>query len=291
MPQDIIGIICDCDGTLCPDTTNKLVMDLGIDAADFWENQVHPLVKDGWDPPLAYLNKLLQTSDGPDVNKLTGPTLRESAAEVQFFPGALDFVERIRGRLSKNPDYREAGISVEWYIVSSGIEEVLRATPLQQFATEIFGCAFEYSQDEQAVSVKRAVTFTEKTKFIYAINKGITGEQLRRDPYRVNDAMESADRRIPFENMVYVGDGPTDIPCFSMIRHLGGKAIGVMTPDDVELKKPYELAEGNRLTVGPYTADYREESDLFKMMTRVVTSIADSILVKRAQQTRRAPTH
>ena len=103
--------------------------------------------------------------------------------------------------------------------------------------------------------------------------------------------MEPTDRRIPFESMVYVGDGPTDIPCFSMIRHLGGKAIGVMTPGDVELRKPYELAEGNRLTVGPYTADYRDESDLFKMMMRVVTSIAESILLKRAQYTRRASTH
>ena len=291
MSQETIAIICDCDGTLCPDTTNKLVMDLGINASDFWENQVHPLVKDGWDPPLAYLNKLLQASAESEAKQLDGPTLRKSAAEVRFFPGALDFVERIRKRLSENPDYREAGVTIEWYIVSSGIEEVLRATPLQALATEIFGCAYEYSRDEQAIAVKRAVTFTEKTRFVYAINKGITGEELRRDPYRVNDAMEPADRRIPFENMVYVGDGPTDIPCFSMIRHLGGKAIGVMTPDDIELGKPYELAEGNRLTVGPYTADYRDEADLFKMMTRVVTSFADAILVKRAQHTRRAPTH
>ncbi len=291
MPQETIAIICDCDGTLCPDTTNKLVVDLGINTSDFWQNQVDPLVKDGWDPPLAYLNKLLQVSGESGVKELTGPTLRKSAAEVQFFPGVLDFVQRIRNRLSKNSDYREAGVSIEWYIVSSGIEEVLRATPLQELATEIFGCTYEYSQHEQAIAVKRAVTFTEKTKFIYAINKGISGEELRRNPYRVNDAMEPTDRRIPFENMVYVGDGPTDIPCFSMIRHLGGRAIGVMTPGDVELRKPYELAEGNRLTVGPYTADYRDESDLFKMMTRVVTSIAESILLKRAQHTKRAPTH
>ena len=124
-----------------------------------------------------------------------------------------------------------------------------------------------------------------------AINKGITGEELRRNPYRVNDAMEPAERRIPFENMVYVGDGPSDIPCFSMIRHLGGKAIGVMPPDDIELRKPYELAEGNRLTVGPYTADYQEGTDLFKMMMRIVTVIADSILEKREQRIRSSPAH
>ena len=190
-----------------------------------------------------------------------------------------------------NADYRDAGISVEWYIVSSGIEEVLRSTPLQEAATEIFACAFQYADDEQAVAVKRAVTFTEKTKFVYAINKGVSGEELRRNPYRVNDAMELTDRRIPFENMVYVGDGPTDIPCFSMVRHLGGKAIGVMPPDAVELRKPYELAEGNRLTVGPYTADYQDGTDLFRMMTRIVTVIADTILKKRAHQIKKSPAH
>ena len=291
MPQETIAIICDCDGTLCPDTTNKLVRDIGLDSSEFWENQVGPMVRDGWDPPLAYLNSLLEVAGGPGVEGLTKSRLRKSAVEVKFFPGALDFVQRIRDRLWSNPDYRDAGIAVEWYIVSSGIEEVLRSTPLQDAATEIFACAFQYSDDGRALAVKRAVTFTEKTKFVYAINKGVSGEELRRDPYRVNDAMEPADRRIPFENMVYVGDGPTDIPCFSMIRHLGGKAIGVMPPDDAELRKPYELAEGNRITVGPYTADYQEGTDLFKMMTRIVTVIADTILEKRAQQIKRSSTH
>ena len=125
--------------------------------------------------------------------------------------------------------------------------------------------------------MKRSVTFTEKTKFVYAINKGITGSELRRRPYRVNDAMKAEDRRVPFAHMVYIGDGPSDIPCFSMIRGLGGKAIGVFAQEDTQLTRPYELAEGDRLTVGPYTADYRMDSDLFKMLWRIVEGIADSI--------------
>ena len=291
MPQETIAIICDCDDTLCRDTTNKLVRDLGVDSSDFWNKQVGPMVKEGWDPPLAYLNKLLEVARKLKAKGLTRSVLHESAAGVEFFPGALDFVQQIRDTLSNNADYREANVSLEWYIVSSGIEEVLRSTPLQLKATDIFACAFDYDEDDLAVAVKRAVTFTEKTKFVYAINKGITGEELRRDPYQVNNPMVPEDRRIPFENMVYVGDGPSDIPCFSMIRHLGGKAIGVMPPDDVELRKPYELAQGDRLTVGPYTADYREGTDLFKMMLRIVRSIADSILEKREQRIRPSPTH
>ena len=291
MAQDVIAIICDCDGTLCPDTSDRLVRQLGLESEDFWKRQVGGLVEDGWDPPLAYLNQLLVSCRQPGVGELSLERLNAVGAGVEFYPGALDFVPRLRSLLAANPDYAEANVTVEWFIVSSGIEAVLRATPLSGGADEIFGCAFDYGDDGTAVAVKRTVTFTEKTKFIHAINKGISGAELRRNPYRVNDAMAMADRRIPFENMVYVGDGPSDIPCFSMIRNLGGKAIGVIPPEDSDFRRPYELAEGQRLTVGPYTADYRDSADLFRMMARLVTGIADTILEKREHSLRRAPRH
>ena len=131
MPQETIAIICDCDNTLCPDTTDKLVRDLGVDSSYFWQNQVQPMVNEGWDPPLAYLTKLLEVANGQGPKGLAKSVLHESAAGVEFYPGALDFVQRIRDRLSSNTDYREASVSVEWYIVSSGIEEALRATLLE----------------------------------------------------------------------------------------------------------------------------------------------------------------
>lgn len=291
MAQDVIAIICDCDGTLCPDTSDRLVRELGLDSEDFWKRQVGGLVEDGWDPPLAYLNRLLVACRESEAGGLTLELLGNVGAGVEFYPGALDFVPRLRSLLSANADYVDANVTVEWFIVSSGIEAVLQATPLSGAASEIFGCAFHYDETGRAVAVKRAVTFTEKTKFVYAINKGISGAELRRNPYRVNDAMAASDRRIPFENMVYVGDGPSDIPCFSMIRNLGGKAIGVIPPEDSDFRRPYELAEGQRLTVGPYTADYRDSADLFRMMARLVTGIADTILERRDHSLRRAPRH
>ena len=291
MAQDVITIICDCDGTLCPDTSDQLVRELGIDSEDFWKRQVAGLVEDGWDPPLAYLNQLLAVCRQTGVGELTLERLNNVGAGVDFYPGALDFVSRLRSMLAANADYVEANVTIEWFIVSSGIEAVLQSTPLANAANEIFGCAFDYNETGKAVAVKRAVTFTEKTKFIYAINKGISGTELRRNPYRVNDSMAAADRRVPFENMVYVGDGPSDIPCFSMIKYLGGKAVGVTPPDDSDFRRPYELAAGQRLTVGPYTADYRDSADLFRMMARLVTGIADSILEKREHSLRRSPRH
>ena len=291
MAQDVIAIICDCDGTLCPDTSDQLVRELGLDSDDFWKVQVAGLVEDGWDPPLAYLNQLMVKARESADGALTLERLNAVGAGVEFYPGALDFVPRLRGLLAANADYAEANVTIEWFIVSSGIEAVLQATPLSNAASEIFGCAFHYDEAGRAVAVKRAVTFTEKTKFIYSINKGISGAELRRNPYRVNDAMDQADRRVPFRNMIYVGDGPSDIPCFSMIRYLGGKAVGVTPPDDSDFRRPYELAQGQRLTVGPYTANYEEGSDLYRMMARLVTGIADSILEEREHSLRRAPSH
>ena len=291
MAQDVIAIICDCDGTLCPDTTTRLLRDLGIDPEVFWNRDVDALVGNGWDHTLAYLHKLLDITSERLIDPLSKQRLEAIGQTVEFYPGALDFVERLRRKLNGNQEYRDAGLSIEWYIVSSGIEDILKATPLGRLTTDVFGCAFEYGLDGRAVTVKRSVTFTEKTKFVYAICKGITGDELRRRPYRVNDAMKQEDRRVPFRNMVYIGDGPSDIPCFSMIKNFNGHAVGVWPPEDAELKKSYELAQGDRLTVGPYKADYQEESDLFRMLWRIVEGIANSMLEERQHQFRSSPSH
>ena len=291
MPQDVIAIICDCDGTLCPDTTDRLVRELGLNSADFWKRQVHNLVRDGWDPPLAYLTELLKDPERQGLVALKKSKLQAVGKTVSFYPGALDFVSRLRKRISQNLEYKEANVSIEWYVVSSGIETLLRATKLAELADDIFGCEFDYDDTGKAVTIKRAVTFTEKTKFIYAINKGIFGTELRRDPFMVNASVEEVNRRIPFKNMVYVGDGPTDIPCFSMIRHFGGEAIAVIPPEDLERRNPYQLTQGKRITAGPYTADYCNNTDLFEMMYKIVSGMAESIAAERRLRIRSAPSH
>ena len=290
MAQNTIAVICDFDGTLCPDTADRLVSKLGLNPGHFWK-EVAALVEDGWDPPLAWLNRLLELARRGKIEPVTRELLQTVGRGMELYPGVLDFIDRYRGRLQENAEFRDAGVTINWYIVSAGLEEILKATPAGQLATDIFGCALDYDEHGVAVSVKSAVTFTEKTKFIFAINKGISGEELRRNPYRVNDAMDLADRAIPFEHMVYLGDGPSDIPCFSMIRAQGGKGVGVTPPDDIELRKPYELAEGQRVTVGPYTADYRDSSDLFRMLWRIVDGMAGLIVEKRAQRMRSGPGH
>jgi len=288
MAQNVIALISDCDGTICPDTATLLVKDLGLDPVSFWRT-VNGDVENGWDPPLAWLSRLVGASLSGEIPPLTRERLQRVGSTVELYPGVADFLARIRERVHDRADFREAGITVEWFIVSSGIEELLKATAMAPLANEMFGSRLEYSDNGEAVSVKASVTFTEKTKFIFAINKGISGEELYRTPYRVNDSVDTPNRRVPFSHMVYLGDGPSDVPCFSMIRGQGGSAIGVIPPDDEDLRKPFELATGKRLTVGPYSADYRAGSDLFRMLLRIVEGIGDSIVVERAQQMRSGP--
>ncbi len=290
MAQNVIALISDCDGTICPDTASRLVSELGLSPADFWA-EVAADVENGWDPPLAWLNRLIDQSRSGVIAPLTSDLMRRVGEKVELFPGVADFLARIRERLDERADFRDAGVTVEWYIISSGIEELLRATPAAEHTNAIFGSRLDYDESGQAVAVKASVTFTEKTKFIFAVNKGISSEEIYRTPYRVNDAIDDSERRVPFTRMVYLGDGPSDIPCFSMVKRQNGHAIGVIPPDDSDLRKPYELATGQRLTVGPYTADFSSGSDLFRMLLRIVEGIADDIVIERAQQLRSGPRH
>ena len=287
--QNTIAIICDCDGTLCPDTTELLVSRIGGRPHDFWHD-VYEEVGEGWDPPIAYMTKLLKLARAKSID-ITSGLLKEVGGSIRFFPGVSDFVRRLQQRLDANAEFRAARIKIELSIISGGIEEIIKFSEIGQVAAEIFGCSFSFDDKGVANGIKRAVTFTEKTKFVFAINKGISSDELRKKPYRVNDVLAPVERRVPFEHMIYVGDGPSDIPCFSMIKFLGGSVVGVMPPENRELRKPYELSQGERLTIGPYTADYTEATDLDKMLGRYVHGIADRMLVSRAQRVKPAPSH
>jgi 2-hydroxy-3-keto-5-methylthiopentenyl-1-phosphate phosphatase len=266
-----------------------LVSRIGGKTRDFWHN-VYEEVGEGWDPPIAYMTKLLELARAKSIG-ITSDILKEVGEGIRFFPGVLDFVRRLQLKLDANAEFRAARIKIELSIISGGIEEIIKFSAIGQVASEIFGCSFSFDDKGVANGIKRAVTFTEKTKFVFAINKGISSDELRKKPYLVNDVIDPAERRVPFEHMIYIGDGPSDIPCFSMIKFLEGSVVGVMPPENNELRKPYELSQGERLTIGPYTADYTDGTDLYKMLGRYVQGIADGMLVSRAQKVKPAPSH
>ena len=126
------------------------------------------------------------------------------------------------------------------------------------------------------------MTFTEKTKFLYAINKGISGDVLRWYPYRVNDSVSAENRRIPFEYMIYLGDGPSDIPCFSAIKGYGGNCIGIIGQENAH--KGYQLARGKRTIVGPYSRKYSKDGDLYLVLDTIIKKVGYEIVDRKRRK-------
>ena len=277
MNQNTIAIICDCDETLAPDTTGFLLDYNGLSQKLFWEN-VSKMVSQGWDPPLAYMNEIVELMKSGHIEQDTNEKLAALGEHVKPYKGVPEFIPELKSMIKQNKDFAKAGISLECYVISSGMEDLIKGSVLSKYFDDIFAGRFATDMHGSIVGIKSSVTFTEKTKFLYAINKGISGTDLRKKPYLVNNAIKRVDRRIPFEYMIYLGDGPSDIPCFSAVRDYGGNCIGIVGKDSAH--KGYELARGKRTTVGPYSRNYEKGSDLRMMLETIINKIGYQIVEK-----------
>jgi len=276
--QNTIAIICDCDETLAPDTTNFLLEQNGVKVKPFWD-KITKMVSQGWDPPQAWMTEILQMIRSGRIEQDTNQRLAKLGKKIAPYDGVPEFVPQIKSMVRRNKDFDEAGVGIEFYIISSGFEDLIKGSVLSRHFTDIFAGRFDEDGTGRIDGIKSSVTFTEKTKFLYAINKGITGKELRRCPFSVNDAIKREDRRIPFEYMVYLGDSPGDIPCFSAVKGYGGNCIGIVGEHSVS--KGYQLARGKRTTVGPYSRNYKKGSDLRNVLDTIVKKIGYDIVDRK----------
>ena len=254
-----VAIICDCDNTLMPDLPSLLLEDNGIEPQAFWDD-IDVLVKDGWDPPIAWMTELIKLIHDGEIKQNTNEKLAEFSASVETYLGAATFIDEINSNLAEQKD-----VSVEGYVVSSGIESMMKGSKIGNSFTDIFGGRL-YEKDGIITGIKSSITFTEKTKFIFAINKGITS-QIREKPYDVNNFVAENERRVSFQDMIYLGDGPSDIPCFSMIEKLGGTSIAIDSKDQWSKNWEYELR--NR-KMDSFKPDYTDGSELMERLSDVI---------------------
>ena len=275
--KNTVAIICDCDETLAPDTTNFWLQTNRINTKDFW-NRHEKYVAQGWDPPIAWMTMILQLIQDDKIKENNNESLGKLGKKIQPYKGVPEFILQLKKMISRNDSFVEFGINLEFYIISSGFEDLINGTNFSKYFKEIFGGQFAENNRGIISTIKSSVTFTEKTKFLYAINKGISKSELRKDPSRVNDSVGDEKRRIPFEHMVYLGDSPGDIPCFSAVKGQGGSSIGIMGKRTT--MKGLKLARGNRTTVGPYTRNYQRGSDLRRMLETIVNKIGYEIVEK-----------
>lgn len=272
--KDIIAVIFDFDDTLAEDSTTAFLESIGIDTYDFWKVKVQALLNDEWDPIPAYLYQMLKESKEGKV--ITKEKLSSFAKDISFFKG----VHKLFSNLQKMAEEHE-DIELEFYLISSGIGDVIRSSKIAKNFKEIFSSEFEYNKKGEIVFPKRVVSFTDKTRFLYSISKGFIGSEYRNKPFEVNRKIEKETYRIPFANMIFVGDGYTDIPCFSLLKKMKGTTIGVYDPHNKsKWENAWEFVEDNR-TSNLVPADYTKGSALMNSLEMAINAIARRIALKK----------
>lgn len=251
MAHNTIAIVADCDDRLAPDTTIQLLEARGVNAAEFFSKTVAPLVEAGWDPALAYLHKIAELSTKKEIEPLTRDAITDLGRALVFYEGVPACFSSLREEIENDGAFRGYGIRIEFFVISGGIEELIRASPLEDTAQAIWGCSYEYDESGTLLHPKRVISFTDKTRYLFLIQKGKFADDFRNRPYVVNEPMDEDERPIPFRNMIYIGDGPSDIPCMSLVRGQGGYVMGILSKD--KPFKTWALGYGRRanITVPP----------------------------------------
>ena len=215
----IVAFLYDFDKTLC--TTDMedyaFIPSLGMTPAEFWAKANHFGRSNRVDGILAYMYTMLRESAARKL-PFTRADLVEMGRGIVLFPGVEDWFERI------NAFGRSQGVTVEHYVISSGLREIIEGSAISGAFKEIYASEFYYDETGAPVWPKLTVNFTAKTQFVYRINKGVLDVS---DDKTLNDSMPDDSKRVPFTNMVYIGDGLSDVPCMKMMRSYGGQAIAV----------------------------------------------------------------
>jgi hypothetical protein len=214
------------------------------------------------------------------MDRPTNAELRTLGAGLKFYKGLPEMFGEMHGILSD--EHRLFGVKIEHYIVSSGLKALIDGSRIAPHVKKIFGCEFGEDANGRITFPKRVISHTTKTQYLFRINKGML------EPHEdVNDHMPPELRPIPFHHMIYVGDGPTDVPCFTLMKKYGGNALAVYNPDETNrssFRKCYQLsAHADRLKhIAP--ADYREGSHLRLLLEEMTLEIANGMVRRKRSE-------
>ena len=273
----IIAFLYDFDKTLC--TTDMedyaFIPSLGYTPAEFWGRANAFGWENRMDGLLAYMYTMIQECAAQNI-KLDRAFLNHCGESIQLFPGVREWFARI------NAFGESLGVQVEHSVLSSGLREIIEGSGIAQEFREIYACEFYYNENGDACWPKLDVNFTNKTQFVYRINKGILDVSRDRE---LNDSMPDDSKRVPFTNMIYMGDGLSDVPCMKMMRAYGGQAIAVYQASNRQGVEKL-LADGRVDFIFP--ADYREGMELDRTVRDILRkmTITDRLLEVNNRQLR-----
>ena len=275
--RPIVAFLYDFDKTLC--TTDMqdyaFIPSLGMTPKEFWAEANGFGRGNRIDGILAYMYTMIREAEKRN-RPFTREDLVEKGRSIVLFPGVEDWFRRINA-------FGEAqGVQVEHYIISSGLREIIEGSSISGEFKEIYASEFYYDETGRPVWPKLAVNFTAKTQFVYRINKGVLDVS---DDKTLNDSMPDDSKRVPFTNMVYMGDGLSDVPCMKMMRAYGGQAIAVYQESN-RMGVEDLLAKGRVAFIFP--ADYSEDTALDLTVKNIIRkmSIVDRLWEENVQQLR-----
>lgn len=274
-----MAICYDFDKTLSPDDmqTFTLIPSFGIDKEDFWRESNKMAEDNLMDNNLAWMFKLIEYSKFKRKS-LKKEYFRKIGADVQLYNG----VEQWFGHTTNYAHTR--GIELEHYIISSGLREIIEGSKIAPYFKRIYASSYLYSPDNIAEWPAQAVNYTNKTQYIFRIAKGFLNEYDE----RVNDSMLDEQLRIPYENIVYIGDSTTDIPCMRLVKSKGGYSIGVFDPQKDNRARVYQLYNDGRLSFYA-PANYSTRGILFKYVKQIIDEISTREKIKTEQMILRKP--
>ena len=259
-----MAICYDFDKTLSPDDMQSftLIPSFGMASEDFWRESNTLAREHHMDSNLAWMFQLLQYSRLKRL-PVRREYFREVGAGVPLYPGVADWFCRMDAYAA------ERGVELEHYVISSGLKEIIEGTPIASCFRRIYASTYLYSADGAAEWPAQAVNYTNKTQYIFRIAKGV----FEVYDERVNDSMPEEYLYIPYENIVYIGDSATDIPCMQLVKNRGGFSIGVYDPNGGEERRVRQLYQDGRLNFFS-PADYTDGSPLSTRMKALIDAVA-----------------
>lgn len=263
--KPVLAICYDFDKTLSPDDMQAqgFIQSVGYDVGEFWKQSNGLASGNDMDQNLAYMLMMQQAAEGKKL--FTRGELMKCGKEVVLFPGVKDWFKRIC-------TYgEEHGVLVEHYIISSGLKEMIEGTDVASEFKKIYASSFFYNEKGVAIWPAQVVNYTNKTQFLFRIEKGVLDIN---DP-GVNDSFAPDEMRVPFRNMVYIGDSDTDVPCMKLVNVNGGYSIGVYNADTMDKTKVYKMMRENRIKYYA-PADYSEGKELDILLKAIIDRTAEN---------------
>jgi len=258
--KPIVALMYDFDKTLSPKDMQEygFISELGMEPEDFWEKSRLNMVNHNMDQILAYMLTMLQEAEGRML--LTRNIFNEMGRNVKLFDGLDTWFDRI------NSYGEKLGLDIEHYIISSGLKEIIQGTKIADNFKEIYAAEYCYNEKNIPIWPAMAVNYTSKTQFLFRINKGVLDVTEHKG---LNESTPDNKKRIPFSNMIYIGDGMTDVPCMKLVKMNGGHSIAVY--DDDRSVADSLLSQGRVDFV--VKADYRENTEMEHTIHTILNQI------------------